>query len=137
MSIREEKFELDLKKLKEDKPDWDKNLTDSTYFELMDWYDTTYHLGSEEINSCEAREFANYVWEKIHVCDTTNYAREKVHVCDTTNINVSRQSNDTYSLSDITENELRSLLIMIKGACLPERQAFKKVKEQIEEILGL
>lgn len=124
MSIREEKFDIDFKKLKEDNPDLDKNLTDSTYFDLMEWYDATYHLGSEEINSCEAREFANYVWEKIHVYDTTN-------------MNVSRQANDAYRLSDITENELRSLLNMIKGACLPERQAFNKVKEQIEEILGL
>lgn len=42
-----------------------------------------------------------------------------------------------YEIVDMTESDLRSLHAMIKSACLPERQTFNRVKEQIEKILGL
>lgn len=35
----------------------------------------------------------------------------------------------------MTKDDLRSLLTMIKGACLPERRTFNSLKEQIEKIL--
>ena len=39
------KFECEqlFKQYREENPDWDKYLTDSTYYELMDWYD--YKMG--------------------------------------------------------------------------------------------
>lgn len=42
-----------------------------------------------------------------------------------------------YELANMTKSDLRSLHTMIRSACLPERQTFNRVKEQIEKILGL
>ena len=46
-------------------PDWKKNLTDSTYHELAEWYDE--HLGISNPESCsdKAHEFAKYIWDNI------------------------------------------------------------------------
>lgn len=44
-------------------------------------------------------------------------------------------SDGTNSLDGMTDKELRSLLKMIKGACLEERRVFDRVKKQIEGIL--
>lgn len=50
---------------------------------------------------------------------------------------MSIQANEQggYQLEDMTESDLRSLHAMIKSACLPERQTFNRVKEQIEKLL--
>lgn len=46
-------------------------------------------------------------------------------------------NNSYYGLYDMTEEELRSLLTMIKGAGLQERRIFNSVKTQIESILSV
>lgn len=125
---RAEKFERDFELFKSQNADWGKYLTDSTYFELMDWYDATYHLGSNDENSGEAHDFANYVWERVH----ENEQRMEMRVQE------SRYDGSMYyELAYMTRDDLLSLHTMIKSACLPERQTFNRVKEQIEKILGL
>lgn len=47
------------------------------------------------------------------------------------------QENGEYSLFGMTEDELRSMLAMIKSACLEERRVFNRVKGQIEKILEI
>ena len=105
---------------------WKIHVSDSTYFELKDWFDATYHLGSEEENSEEASEFADYVWNKIH----ENEPRLEMKVQKN-----AQAVSESYMLVNMNRNELLSLLTMIKSACLPERQTFNRVKEQIEMFL--
>ena len=123
---RAEQFDRDFERFKKEyDPRWEEHLTDSTFFELEDWYDGLHNLGSEEENSDEAYDFAIYVWDKIH----ENEPRLEMKV---------RESYDGlgyYTLQNMTEDELRSLLVMIKGACLEERRVFNRVKVQIEKIL--
>jgi hypothetical protein len=60
-------FESDYKEYEKENPDFRKYLTDSTYFELMDWYDFKHGIETSEDDcaSDEAHEFAEYVWVKI------------------------------------------------------------------------
>lgn len=52
-------FDREFERFKKDNPDWDKFLTDSTYYDLMGWYDDKYGLGNEFEYSCMAHFFAN------------------------------------------------------------------------------
>ena len=63
MDINKE-YEKLFKQFKKERPSSIKYLTDSTFFELMDWYDEKQNYDSEEENSQDARNFANYVWDK-------------------------------------------------------------------------
>ena len=122
---RAELFDREFERFKKDDPNWDRFLTDSTYYELMGWYDAKHKHDNEEMYSEEAHDFANYVWDKIH----ENEPRLEMKV---------RESYDEigyYTLQNMSEDELRSLLAMIKGACLEERRVFNRVKVQIEKIL--
>lgn len=60
----EEIYEQLFKQYRQENPDWADYLTDSTYYEMMDWYDYIHGIDNEEHNSDDAREFANYVWNK-------------------------------------------------------------------------
>lgn len=60
----EENYEQLFKHYRQGNPDWKENLTDSTYYEMMDWYDYIHGIDNEAHNSDEARKFANYVWYK-------------------------------------------------------------------------
>ena len=118
-------FDRDFERFKKDDPNWDRFLTDSTYYELMSWYDAKHKYDNDEMYSEEAHDFANYVWDKIH----ENEPRLEMKV---------RESYDEfgyYTLQNMNEDELRSLLAMINGACLEERRVFNRVKVQIEKIL--
>ena len=122
---RAELFDREFERFKKDDPNWDRFLTDSTYYELMGWYDAKHNLGNEEMYSEEAHDFANYVWDKIH----ENEPRLEMKV---------RESYDEigyYNLQNMSEDELRSLLEMIKSSCLEERRVFNRVKVQIEKTL--
>ena len=46
-------------------PDWKEDLTDSTYYELAEWYDEFIGCANDESLSDKAHEFASYVWRKI------------------------------------------------------------------------
>lgn len=67
-----EAFEADFKEYEKENPKYREYLTDSTYFELMDWYDLTHETKTEKDEdgdivcaSDEAHEFGKYVWVKI------------------------------------------------------------------------
>ena len=48
-------------------PDWKENLTDSTYYELAEWYDEFIGYANNESLSDKAHEFASYVWSKFNL----------------------------------------------------------------------
>jgi len=58
------RFEDLFKQYKEENPDWAKYLTDSTFYELMSWYDNGHGIDNEDAYSDEGREFANYIWDR-------------------------------------------------------------------------
>lgn len=60
----EENYEQLFKQYGQENPDWAEYLTDSTYYEMVDWYDYAHGNDNDECSSDEAREFANYVWNK-------------------------------------------------------------------------
>lgn len=59
-------FEEDIKAYAQENPKWLDYLSDSTCFELMDWYDAAHniHTNENECSSDKAHEFAEYVWRK-------------------------------------------------------------------------
>ncbi len=122
---KNEKFDEAFEQFKLHDPKWFEYLTDYTYFELMDWYDKTYHLGNGRHNSMEATEFADYAWDKIHETFTPHML---IH---------SSRLEDYYSLDYMTRDELLSLHTMIKSAALPERRVFDRVKRLIEKLMEL
>jgi len=48
-------------------PDWKEDLTDSTYYELAEWYDEFIGCANNESLSDKAHEFAFYVWRKFNL----------------------------------------------------------------------
>ena len=48
-------------------PDWKEGLTDSTYYELAEWYDEFIGVANNESLSDKAHEFASYVWRKLNL----------------------------------------------------------------------
>lgn len=46
-----------------------------------------------------------------------------------------RKLETHYTLIDMDDDDLRSLLSMIKSACLPDRGNWNNVKQQIEKLL--
>ena len=60
----EKEYEKLFEQYKQQNPDWAEYLTDSTYYELMDWYDYNHGIDNEECNSDEAHEFVSYIWYK-------------------------------------------------------------------------
>jgi len=52
------------KQFKKEQPDWHKYLTDSTYYELMAFYDEKNNIPHKIVNSMMAHSFANYIWYK-------------------------------------------------------------------------
>ena len=61
---KKELYEKEFEQYKKDNPDWERTMTDSTYYELMKWYDVRRNQDSEE-PSDDARNFAEYVWNNI------------------------------------------------------------------------
>jgi len=51
----------------EQNPDWRDGLTDSTYYELAEWYDEFLGIANSESLSDEAYKFADYVWRKLNL----------------------------------------------------------------------
>ena len=51
----------------EQNPDWRDCLTDSTYYELAEWYDEFLGIANSESLSDEAYKFADYVWRKLNL----------------------------------------------------------------------
>ena len=45
--------------------EWKNNLSDSTYYELAEWYDEYLGIANNESLSDKAYEFAKYVWRKL------------------------------------------------------------------------
>lgn len=59
-----EQYDKDFEEFRKENPDWNKYLTDSTYYEIMEWYENKYGLANEEHYTDEARNFAYYIWMK-------------------------------------------------------------------------
>ena len=115
-------FDLEFEEYKIENPDWEKYLTDSTFYELMDWYDFKHGLGCEEHASEEAHDFAKYIWSKI--------VDERLP-----EMSVHPQIQGGYGIVNMSEDDLRSLLTMIKGACLLERRHWNGIKQKIEKMI--
>lgn len=46
-------------------PEWKSGLTDSTYYELAEWYDEYLGMADNDSLSDKAYEFADYVWRNL------------------------------------------------------------------------
>ena len=55
-------------KMEKEQPSTFECLTDSSYFELQDWFDGHFGIEQDDDGDCSglAREFANFVWDSIH-----------------------------------------------------------------------
>lgn len=47
---------------------------------------------------------------------------------------VRNQDYVTYAIEGLSEDDLRGIVRMIKGACLPERRQFEELKTKIENL---
>ena len=115
-------FDKDFEKYKQENPDWNLFLTDSTYYELMDWYDAKHGLGDEDSNSDEARSFASYVWSAV----SKPYEMKMIVV---------PESVGRYSLLHMDIEHLQSLVRVISSGGLADGRIWYSVKKEIEEIL--
>lgn len=68
-------YEAEFSEFRKDNPTWEKYLTDSTYYEMMSWYDGKHGLANKDDYSDEGRAFANYVWDN-YVQDTDDHTKE-------------------------------------------------------------
>lgn len=68
-----EKYEEYFKKYKEENPDWDRYLTDSTYYELKDFYahETNQPFDDDNGYTDDVDDFGYYVWY-MHICPFAN-----------------------------------------------------------------
>ena len=62
---RNEVFDVCFELFKRDNPDWENELSDSTYYELAEWYDDFHGKANGDYLSDKSYEFADYVWRKI------------------------------------------------------------------------
>lgn len=60
-----EEFDSAFIVFEKENPDWKNELTDSTYYELAEWYDEYLGIANNESLSDKAYKFADYVWRKI------------------------------------------------------------------------
>ena len=58
-------FERAFSAFEKDNPDWKSELTDSTYYELAEWYDEFIGVANNEHLSDVSYKFADYVWKKL------------------------------------------------------------------------
>ena len=70
-----ERFEL----FKKENPTWEDHLTDSTYYDIMEWYADKYGFEWDDENGYadEVGDFTTYCWKQIcpQAYDTTEYVR--------------------------------------------------------------
>lgn len=61
------KFDKAFELFKIENPKWDEYLTDSTYYDLMDWYANKYGFEWDDKNGYddEVGEFATHIWEQL------------------------------------------------------------------------
>ena len=62
---KKEDFDSAFTVFEKQNPNWKEGLTDSTYYELAEWYDEFSGLANNESLSHKANEFAYYVWQKL------------------------------------------------------------------------
>ena len=62
------KFDEAWKLYQQENPDWYKFLTDSTYYEIKDWYEHKYGFEYDEDvgYADEVDEFGEYIWKQIN-----------------------------------------------------------------------
>lgn len=58
-------FETAFTAFEKENPNWENGLTDSTYYELAEWYDEFLGIANSESLSDEAHQFADYIWRKF------------------------------------------------------------------------
>ena len=64
---KKEDFDSAFTVFEKQNPDWKEDLTDSTYYELAEWYDEFIGISNNESLSDKAHEFASYVWRKLNL----------------------------------------------------------------------
>ena len=118
-------YERDFEQFRAESPGWEDVMDDSLCYELQVWYDGHYMKegGAGASPSMAAVAFAEYVMN-VRRCSSVR----RMTVCG--------HEGGRYALTDMSGDELRSLLVMIKGAGLEERRVFNGVKMQIERILS-
>ncbi len=112
------------KQYEAENPNYRQYLTDSTYYELMSWYDDKHGYYDLDGYSDDAHAFANYVWNEI----TEPFIPQ---------MSIHEQLHGGYELIDMGKDDLLSLYTMIGSSCLPERRNFDKIKRQIAKLLEL
>ncbi|MBQ9655954.1 MAG: hypothetical protein IJV38_08025 [Prevotella sp.] len=50
---------------------------------------------------------------------------------------VRNQDFTAYTIEGLSEDDLRGIVKMIDGACLPERRQFQELKTEIKEVIEL
>jgi hypothetical protein len=107
-------------------PDWLKYFTDSTYYELMSWYEYKHGIetSDEEPYSDEAHNFANYVYEKVHENDVID-----IIVCP------SSRGDGYYYINNLTKGDLLTLSNLIDSGSITDKRQFFGLKTRIEKIL--
>ena len=58
-----EEFETAFAEFEKKNPNWKEDLTDSTYYELAEWYDEYLGISNPESVSDKSYDFADYVWD--------------------------------------------------------------------------
>lgn len=104
-------------------PNYRQYLTDSTYYELMSWYDDKHGYYDLDGYSDDAHTFANYVWNEI----TEPFIPQ---------MSVHEQLHGGYELIDMGKDDLLSLLRLIDSACLSERRHWNGIKQRITTLLN-
>ena len=120
-----ERFEKALKRFAEERPTWLDYFSDSTFFELMDWFDYNYHpeFNTEEgEHTDEAHDFANYVFDKV---EDKSLPSMSVH----------KQLHGGYEIINIAKEELEALSRILTQCRLTEKRLFYGLSKKIEKLL--
>lgn len=75
---REEHFDKLFEEFKKENPDWDKRLTDSTYYDFAVWYDEKHGLANPDHYSDEGCTFAGYVWHNYIETRSLNWKQKEI-----------------------------------------------------------
>lgn len=113
-----QKFEELFEQFKKESPISLQYLSDSTYFEMMDWYDSYYGFNKEG-NSSQARKFAIYIWDKYIESPKENVQADKErHYID---VDAVRQDfvNEVYRILDADSTNDRANQIIDYFDSLP------------------
>lgn len=125
---KSELFDREFEEFKSENPDWKKYLTDSTYYDILNWYEKKHGLCSDDEYSEEGYDFAGYVWEN-HIGKILDYE----HITDKKEISLLRIYNRTINRYGINAQEW--VLIEECGELLNAIAKLKRSRSTKNEII--